>query len=220
MQTTLDPSAAPDEVPASTQTPAVASPQPTVKTLPSPTAGPTVTTLAVTNIRCDESTDAGGWIGYVDVKWSIARGDNVQLYGPKSADFLGGYDAASSISATFQLTCEPNTSFLISAVPQKGATSGTRRDYHGKWPNLPRTTALTVTRGSCVIGLGDITVAWKSQGASGVRILVNGNTFPDTANGTRKLTNQTCGAGKTYPIRVTAYRGEIAGRFVEKSVTW
>ncbi|WP_155370199.1 hypothetical protein [Catellatospora vulcania] len=219
VQLTLGPSATPGDAPASAQAQTVAPTQPTVKAPPSTPTGPTITNLAVTGIRCDEFTDAGGWIGYVDVKWSIARGDNVQLYGPKSTDFLGGYDAGGT-SATFQLVCEPNTSFVIRAVPQKGSASGTRRDYHGRWPDSPRTTALTVTRGSCVVGLGDITVTWTSKGAGGVRILVNGATFPDTANGTRKLTNQTCGVGKSYPIRVTPYRGEVAGRYLEKPVTW
>jgi hypothetical protein len=218
VQTTLGPSATPSEPPASASSQPVASTQPSTKAPPPPTE-PAVTNLTVTNIRCGEFTEAGGWIGYVDVKWGITRGDNVQLYGPKSADFLGGYDVAST-SATFQLTCEPNTSFLIRAIPQKGSAPGTRRDYNGKWPNSPRTTALTVTRGSCVIGLGDITVTWTSQGASGVRVLVNGASFPDTANGTKKLTNQTCGVGQNYPIRVTAYQGEAAGGFLEKPVIW
>ncbi|GHJ47516.1 hypothetical protein Cs7R123_48580 [Catellatospora sp. TT07R-123] len=216
---THGPSATPGDAPASTQAQPVPSTQPTVKAPPPAPTGPAVTNLAVTNIRCNEFTDAGGWIGYVDVKWSIARGDKVRLYGPKSTDSLGGYDAAGT-SATFQLVCEPSTSFVIRAVPQKGSTVGTRRDYHGKWPDSPRTTALTVTKGGCVIGLGDITVTWTSRGAGGVRILVNGNTFPGTANGTRKLTNQTCGAGKSYPIRVTAYQGETAGAYLEKPATW
>ncbi|MBB5867359.1 hypothetical protein F4553_000738 [Allocatelliglobosispora scoriae] len=218
VQTTLVPSAAPSEAPASDKSQAVGSTRPSTKA-PLAATGPTVTHLTVTNIRCDEFTDAGGWIGYVDVEWGIARGDNVQLYGPKSTDFLGGYDVAST-SATFQLTCEPNTPFLMRAVPQKGATSGTRRDYKGTWPNTPRTTALTATRGSCVIGLGDITVTWTSQGARGVRILVNGSTFPAAANGTKTLTNQICGAGKSYPVRVTAYQGDAAGGFLETLVTW
>ncbi|GAA2366975.1 hypothetical protein Cme02nite_29380 [Catellatospora methionotrophica] len=215
-ETKLEPSAT-LSAPASTPPSATASARPATSTAPA--TGPAITRLSVTGIRCDEFTDAGGWIGYVDVTWALTRGDNVQLYGPKSNDFLGGYDAAST-SATFQMVCEPNTSFLIRAVPQKGSTAGSRRTYTGKWPNSPRTTKLTVTRGSCVIGLGDFTVNWTTQGADGVRIEVNGNSFPAGASGSKTLTNQTCGAGKAYPVRVVAYRGTSAGGYRETTLTW
>ncbi|MFI5835769.1 hypothetical protein ACIA5A_19035 [Micromonospora sp. NPDC051300] len=173
----------------------------------------------MTNIRCNEFTDAGGWIGYVDVTWAITRGDNVQLYGPRTSNLLGGYDAATTAN-TFQLSCEPNAPFLIRAVPQNGSAPGTRRDFKGTWPNSPRTTSVTVRRGGCVTGLGDMTVTWTSQGADGVRILVNGTSFPDNAAGSRTLTNQTCGVGRSYPVRVTAFRGTVEGGYREAVLVW
>ncbi|MFD2763488.1 serine/threonine-protein kinase [Micromonospora eburnea] len=207
-------SAAPN-APASAPQPGSTSPKP---------AGPAMTSIVVKNITCATSSPGGPWEGQFDVSWKATRADNVQLYGPTSSAFLGGFEGASG-EATFAFPCTPNGSFLLRAVPRSQSAPGPYKDYKGRWPDSARVTNFTVSKLTCDGSAPNLELRWSSRGADEVHVFYNGDMaaslvgLSGAANGSGVAYGD-CTAGSSYFLRAVAYKNGVPGGSRDVHVKW
>lgn len=197
----------------------------------SPTAaGATVTELSVSNAECGTQRSDGKWHGSVKVSWQADGADAVRLQVQNSDSPLGSF--GSSGSKTFQLSCDPGASFVLSATPLLRSTPGTPKEQSGSWPQAIRVTSLKVSNYTCGTPghngdqQGSFKVQWSAFGADEVRFFYEGDqdrpyeNWPTSPNGTFDFGGRCDPSGSPSFVRAIAFKNGTAHGFRDVAIRW
>ncbi|MBB5866752.1 serine/threonine protein kinase [Allocatelliglobosispora scoriae] len=227
-----------DQTSSATPTGGAASGQPvsaSVSASPPASASPTVAgasigELSVSNAECGNQRSDGTWRGSLKVSWRADGADAVKLSTQASGSGLGSF--GTSGSETFQLSCEPGTSFVLRATPYLRSTPGSAKEQRGSWPPAIRVASLKVSGYTCSTPghngdqQGSFKVQWSATGADEVRFFYEGDqdrryeNWPTSPNGTFEFSGRCDPGGSPKFVRAIAFKDGTAHGFRDVTIRW